>query len=69
MEQTDRQKRARALASEFLGLLISHEADQEEMVRRMVDERWAELKPKIEALVDQRVEQQMKKSSISNHKQ
>lgn len=44
MEKTERQKRARALASEYLELLMEHEADQEKMVRRIVDERLAELK-------------------------
>ena len=47
MEKTERQKRAMAFASEYLELLMGHEADQEKLVRRMVDERWAELKPKI----------------------
>ena len=44
MEKSERQKRARALASEYLELLMEHEADQERMVRRIVDERLAELK-------------------------
>ena len=55
MERTERQKRARALASQYLELLIGHEADQEKLVRRMVDERFAELQPMIEDLVEKRV--------------
>ena len=62
MEKTERQKRARALASQYLELLMDHEADQERLVKRMVDERFAELQPMIEALVDQRVESQLKQS-------
>ena len=34
---------------------MGHEADQEKLVRRMVDERWAELKPKIDAYIDERI--------------
>lgn len=63
MERTERQQRARALASQYLELLIGHEADQEELVRRMVDERLAALQPKIEELVDQRIEQRMKQKN------
>ena len=44
-----------AFASEYLELLMGHEADQEKLVRRMVDERWAELKPKIDAYIDERI--------------
>ena len=62
MEKTERQKRARALASQYLELLMDHEADQERLVKRMVDERFAELQPMIEALVDKRVESQLKQS-------
>lgn len=62
MEKTERQKRARALASQYLELLMDHEADQERLVKRMVDERFAELQPMIEALVDQRVESQLKQN-------
>lgn len=62
MEKTERQKRARALASQYLELLMDHEADQERLVKRMVDERFAELQPMIEALVDQRVESRLKQS-------
>jgi hypothetical protein len=63
MEKSERQKRARALASEYLELLMEHEADQERMVRQMVDERLAELKPEIEALVDERIKQRMIQNS------
>lgn len=62
MEKTERQKRARALASQYLELLMDHEADQERLVKRMVDESFAELQPMIEALVDQRVESQLKQN-------
>jgi hypothetical protein len=62
MEKTERQKRARALASQYLELLMDHEADQERLVKRMVDERFAELQPMIEALVDQRVKSRLKQS-------
>ena len=62
MGKTDRQKRARALASQYLELLMDHEANQERLVKRMVDERFAELQPMIEALVDQRVESRLKQS-------
>lgn len=62
MEKTERQKRARALASQYLELLMDHEANQERLVKRMVDERFAELQPMIEALVDQRVESRLKQS-------
>lgn len=62
MGKTERQKRARALASQYLELLMDHEADQERLVKRMVDERFAELQPMIEALVDQRVESRLKQS-------
>ena len=62
MEKTERQKRARALASQYLELLMDHEADQERLVKRMVDERFAELQPMIEALVDQRVESRLKQN-------
>ena len=55
IEKTERQKRAMAFASEYLELLMGHEADQEKLVRRMVDERWAELKPKIDAYIDERI--------------
>ena len=62
MEKTERQKRARALASQYLELLMDHGANQERLVKRMVDERFAELQPMIEALVDQRVESRLKQS-------
>lgn len=62
MGKTERQKRARALASQYLELLMDHEANQERLVKRMVDERFAELQPMIEALVDQRVESRLKQS-------
>lgn len=62
MGKTERQKRARALASQYLELLMDHEADQERLVKRMVDERFAELQPMIEALVDKRVESRLKQS-------
>ena len=65
MERTERQKRARALASQYLELLMGYEADQEKLVRRMVDERFAELQPMIEDLVEQRVAFQMKQNK--NH--
>lgn len=59
MEKSERQKRARALASQYLELLIDHEADQEQLVRRIVDERLAELKSQIETLVDERIQQRL----------
>lgn len=62
MEKTERQKRAMAFASEYLELLIGHEADQEKLVRRMVDERIAELQPMIEELVEKRVALQLKQN-------
>lgn len=60
MEKTERQKRAMAFASEYLELLMGHEADQEKLVRRMVDERIAELQPVIEKLVEKRIAQKLK---------
>ena len=59
MEKTERQKRAMAFASEYLELLMGHEADQEKLVRRMVDERIAELQPMIEELVEKRIAQKL----------
>ena len=61
MEKTERQKRAMAFASEYLELLMGHEADQEKLVRRMVDERIAELQPMIEELDEKRIAQKLKK--------
>ena len=65
MERTERQKRARALAFQYLELLMGHEADQEKLVRRMVDERFAELQPMIEDLVEKRVAFQLEQNN--NH--
>lgn len=65
MERTEPQQRARALASQYLELLIDREADQEKLVRRMVDERFAELQPMIEDLVEKRVAFQLKRNK--NH--
>ena len=62
MEKTERQKRAMAFASEYLELLMGHEADQEKLVRRMVDERIAELQPMIEELVEKRIAQTLKQN-------
>ena len=62
MEKTERQKRAMAFASEYLELLMGHEADQEKLVRRMVDERIAELQPMIEELVEKRIAQILKQN-------
>lgn len=62
MEKTERQKRAMAFASEYLELLMGHEADQEKLVRRMVDERIAELQPMIEELVEKRIVQKLKQN-------
>ena len=62
MEKTERQKRAMAFASEYLELLMGHEADQEKLVRRMVDERIAELQPVIEKLVEKRIAQKLKQN-------
>ena len=62
MEKTERQKRAMAFASEYLELLMGHEADQEKLVRRMVDERIAELQPMIEELVEKRIAQKFKQN-------
>jgi len=62
MEKTERQKRAMAFASEYLELLMGHEADQEKLVRRMVDERIAELQPVIEELVEKRIAQKLKQN-------
>ena len=62
MEKTERQKRAMAFASEYLELLMGHEADQEKLVRRMVDERIAKLQPMIEELVEKRIAQKLKQN-------
>lgn len=62
MEKTERQKRAMAFASEYLELLMGHEADQEKLVRRMVDERIAKLQPMIEELVEKRIAQTLKQN-------
>lgn len=62
MEKTERQKRAMAFASEYLELLMGHEADQEKLVRRMVDERIAELQPMIEELAEKRIAQKLKQN-------
>ena len=62
MEKTERQKRAMAFASEYLELLMGHEADQEKLVGRMVDERIAELQPMIEELVEKRIAQKLKQN-------
>ena len=62
MEKTERQKRAMAFASEYLELLMGHEADQEKLVRRMVDERIAELQPMMEELVEKRIAQKLKQN-------
>ena len=62
MEKTERQKRAMAFASEYLEMLMGHEADQEKLVRRMVDERIAELQPMIEELVEKRIAQKLKQN-------
>lgn len=62
MEKTERQKRAMAFASEYLELLMGHEADQEKLVRRMVDERIAELQPMIEEFVEKRIAQKLKQN-------
>ena len=62
MEKTERQKRAMAFASEYLELLMGHEADQEKLVSRMVDERIAELQPMIEELVEKRIAQKLKQN-------
>lgn len=62
MEKTERQKRAMDFASEYLELLMGHEADQEKLVRRMVDERIAELQPMIEELVEKRIAQKLKQN-------
>jgi hypothetical protein len=56
-KKTDRQKQARQLATDYLGFLM----DQEGLVRRVVDERVAELQPELEALVDERIRRQLGK--------
>lgn len=50
---------------QYLELLMGYEADQEKLVRRMVDERFAELQPMIEDLVEKRVAFQLKQNK--NH--
>jgi hypothetical protein len=51
VNKTERQKQARKLATDYLGFLM----DQESLVRRVVDERLAEMHPNLEAMIDERI--------------
>ena len=51
MNKTERQKQARKLATDYLSFLM----DQESLVRRVVDERLAEIHPNLEAMIDERI--------------
>ncbi|MBQ6549106.1 MAG: hypothetical protein IJL82_04190 [Prevotella sp.] len=51
MNKTERQKQARKLATDYLGFLM----DQESLVRRVVDERMAEMHSDLEAMIDERI--------------
>ena len=51
MKVTERQKQAQMLVMDYLRFLM----DQEALVRRVVDERLAEMQPVIDAMVDKRI--------------
>lgn len=51
MKKTERQKQAQKFTRDYLDFLI----DQEILVRRVVDERLAEMQPVIDAMVDKRI--------------
>jgi hypothetical protein len=51
VNKTERQKQARKLATDYLGFLM----DQESLVRRVVDERMAEMHSDLEAMIDERI--------------
>ena len=55
MKITERQKQARMLVMDYLGFLT----DQETLVRRVVDERLAEMQPVIDAMVDERIRERL----------
>ena len=55
MKITERQKQARMLVMDYLGFLT----DQEALVRRVVDERLAEMQPVIDAMVDERIRERL----------
>lgn len=51
MKVTERQKQAQMLVMDYLRFLM----DQEALVRKVVDERLAEMQPVIDAMVDKRI--------------
>lgn len=51
MKVTERQKQAQMLVMDYLRFLM----DQEALVRKVVDERFAEMQPVIDAMVDKRI--------------
>ena len=58
MKVTERQKQAQMLVMDYLRFLM----DQEALVRKVVDERLAEMQPVIDAMVDKRIrEREMQK--------
>ncbi len=51
MDLTDKQKAAHKLASEYLGYLDQQEA----LVERIIDRKWKQLEPKIELLIERKI--------------
>ena len=53
MDLTDKQKATHKLASEYLGYLDQQEA----LVERIIDRKWKMLEPKIELLIEQKIDE------------
>ena len=53
-EKTEKQKMARQLVSDYSRFLFS----QEKLVEQIVDRKWQELLPYIEAFIDKKVQEQ-----------
>ena len=62
MKVTERQKQAQMLVMDYLRFLM----DQEALVRRVVDERLAEMQPVIDAMVDKRIREREKQENNNN---
>ena len=65
MEKTEKQKQARKLVTDYLGFLM----DQEGLVRRVVDERLAEMQPIIDAMVDHRIREHLEQEKNEDKSQ
>ena len=65
MEKTEKQKQARKLVTDYLGFLM----DQEGLVRRVVDERLAEMQPIIDAMVDRRIREHLEQEKNEDKSQ